>query len=139
MAQFIFRLAAFLCFGLAESATVKGGLPSSGKQAPNIVFIFADDLGWADVGYHHNEIRTPNIDQLAASGVKLENYYVQPLCTPSRSQLLTGRYQVCTFIFKAFLAYKDDTLQIQLLLLLLLLLLCRNQSYMDEFTIIMCI
>ena len=53
------------------------------STAPNIVVILADDLGWNDVGYHGSEIKTPHIDSLAASGVKLENYYVQPICTPS--------------------------------------------------------
>lgn len=61
---------------------------------PHVVFILADDFGWHDVGYHGSEIRTPNLDRLSASGVRLENYYVQPLCTPSRNQLMTGRYQV---------------------------------------------
>eukprot|EP00058_Branchiostoma_floridae_P006789 XP_002592277.1 hypothetical protein BRAFLDRAFT_71008 [Branchiostoma floridae] len=65
---------------------------SSGK--PNIVFILADDYGWNDIGYHGSVIRTPNLDRLAAEGVKLENYYVQPLCSPSRCQLMTGRYQI---------------------------------------------
>ena len=64
--------------------------------APNIVVIVADDLGWNDVGYHGSEIKTPHIDSLAASGVKLQNYYLQPICTPSRSQLLSGRYQIHT-------------------------------------------
>ena len=66
------------------------------STAPNIVVIVADDLGWNDVGYHGSEIKTPNIDSLAASGVKLQNYYVQPICSPSRSQLLSGRYQIHT-------------------------------------------
>ncbi len=65
----------------------------SGTQ-PNIVFILADDYGFNDIGYHGSEIQTPTLDGLAAAGVKLENYYVQPICTPSRSQLLSGRYQV---------------------------------------------
>ena len=69
----------------------------AGSQ-PNIIFIFGDDLGFNDIGYHAMEhgsaVRTPNLDRLAAQGVKLENYYVQPTCTPSRAQLLTGRYQV---------------------------------------------
>ncbi len=64
------------------------------SKQPHILFIMADDLGWNDIGYHGSEIRTPTLDRLAAEGVKLENYYVQPICTPSRSQLLTGRYQV---------------------------------------------
>ncbi|KAK0140889.1 Arylsulfatase B [Merluccius polli] len=63
---------------------------------PHIVFIFADDLGWHDVGYHDSEIKTPHLDSLSAAGVRLENYYVQPLCTPSRNQLMTGRYQIRT-------------------------------------------
>lgn len=67
------------------------------QPRPNILFILADDLGWNDVGYHQSDIKTPTIDKLAAGGVRLENYYVQPICTPSRSQLLSGRYQVSTF------------------------------------------
>ena len=46
------------------------------------------------MGYHGSEILTPEIDRLAAEGVKLESYYAQPLCTPSRSQLLFGRNTV---------------------------------------------
>ena len=63
---------------------------------PHIILILADDLGFNDVGYNANcsLIKTPNIDALAEAGVKLNNYYVQPQCTPTRSQLLTGRYQV---------------------------------------------
>lgn len=71
-------------------------------EQPHIVFVLADDFGWYDVGYHHSEIRTPNLDKLSAEGVRLENYYIQPLCTPSRNQLMTGRYQVkspTSFIF----------------------------------------
>ncbi|XP_035524233.1 arylsulfatase B [Morone saxatilis] len=63
-------------------------------RQPHVVFILADDFGWFDIGYHRSEIRTPHLDQLSAGGVRLENYYVQPLCTPSRNQLMTGRYQV---------------------------------------------
>ncbi|XP_058886962.1 arylsulfatase J-like [Acipenser ruthenus] len=63
---------------------------------PHIIFILADDQGFRDVGYHGSEFKTPTIDRLAAEGVKLENYYVQPMCTPSRSQFITGRYQIHT-------------------------------------------
>ncbi|XP_071506840.1 arylsulfatase B-like [Diadema antillarum] len=63
---------------------------------PNIVFILADDYGYHDIGYHGSEIKTPNLDKLAAEGVKLENYYVQPICTPTRSQLMSGKYQIHT-------------------------------------------
>ncbi|GAG39880.1 unnamed protein product, partial [marine sediment metagenome] len=63
---------------------------STGK--PNIVFILADDLGFKDVGYHGSKIKTPNIDKLASEGVRLEQFYVQPVCSPTRSSLMTGRY-----------------------------------------------
>ena len=67
-------------------------------QQPNIVFILTDDQGWGDVGYHNPEVVTPNIDSLARRGVRLENYYVQPLCTPSRNQLLSGRHEVSAWL-----------------------------------------
>lgn len=66
------------------------------KQKPNILFILADDYGYNDIGYHGSNIRTPNLNRLADGGVVLENYYVQPLSTPTRSQLLSGRYQIHT-------------------------------------------
>ena len=66
-----------------------------GKK-PNIVFILADDHGFNDIGYHNPRIKTPVLDSLAKYGVRLENYYVQPICTPTRSQLLSGRYQIHT-------------------------------------------
>lgn len=59
---------------------------------PNLVFILADDLGWNDVGYHGSEILTPEIDRLAARGARLEHFYVQPVCTPTRAAFMTGRY-----------------------------------------------
>lgn len=58
---------------------------------PNIVFIMADDLGYNDVSYHGSEIWTPNIDQLAIEGVRLENYYMSPSCGPSRAQFMSGK------------------------------------------------
>ncbi|GFS18383.1 arylsulfatase B [Elysia marginata] len=66
------------------------------QQQPNIVFVLADDYGYNDIGYHSDQIRTPNLDSLAKSGVTLENYYVQPICTPTRSQLMSGKYQIHT-------------------------------------------
>jgi len=61
------------------------------SASPHIVFIMVDDLGWNDVGYHGSEIQTPNLDALAASGVKLENYYTAPICGPTRTQFLSGK------------------------------------------------
>jgi arylsulfatase I/J len=69
------------------------GLVSATADAkPNIVFILADDLGWKDVGYHGSDIRTPNIDRLAQTGARLEQFYSQQICTPARAALMTGRY-----------------------------------------------
>ena len=59
---------------------------------PNIIFIMADDLGNADLGYRGSDIETPNIDKLANGGVRLENFHGMPVCTPSRAALMTGRY-----------------------------------------------
>src|SRR4051812_32157500 len=64
-------------------------------QKPNVVFILADDLGYADVGcYGAADIKTPNIDRLQRQGVKFTNFYSNgPVCTPTRCGLMTGRYQ----------------------------------------------
>ena len=56
------------------------------------MILVADDMGWADVGYHGSKIRTPNIDRLQQRGVELDRFYVAPMCTPTRAALLTGRY-----------------------------------------------
>jgi arylsulfatase A-like enzyme len=61
-------------------------------QKPNIVYVVADDLGWRDVGYHGSDIATPNLDRLASTGTRLEQFYAQPMCTPTRAALMTGRY-----------------------------------------------
>lgn len=65
---------------------------SAASPQPHLVHIVADDLGWKDVGFHGSDIRTPAIDQLAAGGAKLEQFYAQPMCTPTRACLMTGRY-----------------------------------------------
>ena len=62
------------------------------QKKPNIVVILADDLGNADLGYRGSDIKTPNIDELASEGVRLESFYGMPVCTPARAELMTGRY-----------------------------------------------
>lgn len=59
---------------------------------PNIVLFVIDDLGWNDTGYQGAEYTTPTLDKLAEEGIRLKQHYVQPLCSPSRSALLAGKY-----------------------------------------------
>ncbi|WP_337175926.1 arylsulfatase [Paludisphaera sp.] len=84
--------------GLWLGVAILGAPPARGEEAPrpNIVMILADDLGWGDVGWHGSEIKTPNLDRLAESGAKLERFYVQPVCSPTRAAFLTGRYPMRT-------------------------------------------
>lgn len=66
---------------------------------PNIILIMADDLGYECIGANGGEsYQTPNLDRLAAGGVRFENCHVQPLCTPTRVQLMTGRYNVRNYL-----------------------------------------
>ncbi|HRH95034.1 MAG TPA: sulfatase-like hydrolase/transferase, partial [Prosthecobacter sp.] len=58
---------------------------------PNLVFIMADDLGWADVAFHGGNAPTPHLDKLVSEGLELTHHYVAPVCSPTRTGLMTGR------------------------------------------------
>ena len=76
---------------LGLASTLLAATATAAPQPPNVVVLLADDLGWADVGYHGSEIETPAIDRIAREGVRLERFYVAPICSPTRAALLTGR------------------------------------------------
>jgi arylsulfatase A-like enzyme len=65
--------------------------PHPGDAAPDVVVVLLDDLGFAQLGCFGSDLRTPNIDRLAAGGLRYTNFHVTPLCSPSRAALLTGR------------------------------------------------
>ena len=69
---------------------------SNGNIRPNIVFIVADDLGYADIGYNGAEYETPAIDSLYTNGIPLTNHYAMFLCSASRSTLLSGLVSMCS-------------------------------------------
>ena len=67
------------------------------EQKPNIILIITDDQGYGDIGYNGNpHIKTPNLDLLATNSMRFNNFYVSPVCAPTRSSLLTGRYSLRT-------------------------------------------
>ena len=73
-------------------AGLAGPAQAADAAPPHIIYVVLDDLGRKDVGFHGSDIATPNIDKLAAEGAQLEQFYVQPMCTPTRAALMTGRY-----------------------------------------------
>lgn len=77
-------LSAWPCIGLSNEATTR----------PNIILVFIDDMGWADLScFGNKEAKTPNIDRMAAEGIAFEQFYVNsPICSPSRVAISTGQY-----------------------------------------------
>jgi arylsulfatase A-like enzyme len=102
-------LASILCLGAASTMQAQAAPDSRGDHPsrPNIVIVMADDLGNADLGYRGSDIRTPNIDQLAHDGVRLEAFYGMKACTMSRAALLTGRHAFRYGLEKRVIYFED--------------------------------
>lgn len=83
-------LAIFLAIFISQYSIAQNDSVEMTAQ-PNILVMVADDLGWADVGYHGGDIDTPSLDLLAEQGVQLNRFYTTPICSPTRAALMTGR------------------------------------------------
>ena len=85
------------------------------RQRPrtNIVIFLVDDLGWGDVGYHNPEVETPNIDNIAARGVELDRFYVNPTCSPTRASLLTGQFSATHGVNSPIQWHSDEGLPLE--------------------------
>jgi len=80
-------------FLMCGSGALSSIVLRSQQRQPNIVMIYADDLGYGDLSCYGSPIATPNIDRLAEEGARFTNFYsASPVCSPSRAALLTGRY-----------------------------------------------
>lgn len=73
-------------------------------KRPNVILIITDDQGHGDLGFHGNpKIKTPNIDRLARESTRFVNFYVSPVCAPTRARLMTGRYNYRTGVVDTYL------------------------------------
>lgn len=79
--------------------------PKKNETRPNIVLIMVDDMGYSDIGSYGSEIQTPNLDALAAEGIRLREFYNNSICAPTRASLITGQYP-----HKAGIGYFDVNL-----------------------------
>ena len=85
-------VAAVAAIAIAGGAVRARPLPHRSDARPNIIVILVDDMGWSDIGSYGGEIPTPNLDALAARGVRFTQFYSTPRCSPTRASLLTGLY-----------------------------------------------
>src|SRR5215212_5860049 len=90
------RTGFLLSGGLVAALLLLDVRPAAAAEAPrrpNIVIILSDDQGWGDLSVNGNKnLKTPHLDALARRGARLDRFYVQPVCAPTRAEMLTGRY-----------------------------------------------
>ena len=90
--------------------SASGNEAQIGNKPLNIILIMADDLGYETIGANGGEsYQTPNLDRLAAAGARFEHCYAQPLCTPSRVQIMTGKYNIRNYTNFGLLPRKETT------------------------------
>src|SRR5437764_15491673 len=112
------RICLTVLFLLTALPAAKSQTPK--KKKPNVIVIITDDQGHGDLGFHGNPIiKTPNLDKFARQSVRMKYFYVSPVCAPTRSSLLTGRYNyrtgvVDTFVGRAMM-YPDEVTLAELL------------------------
>lgn len=98
--------------GLLGTA-LASGLQGASAKTPNIVFILCDDLGFGDLACYGSKIRTPNLDRMAAEGMRFTNFIsADPVCSPSRAALLTGRYPTRVGVPRVFFPPDPDGLNL---------------------------
>src|SRR3954453_2561875 len=104
--------------GLGAAALASGYMsaaqaPAASGSTPNIVFIFCDDLGYGDLECYGSKIHTPNLNRLASEGVRFTNMCsADPVCSPSRAALLTGRYPTRVGVPRVFFPQDKDGLHL---------------------------
>lgn len=105
--------------GAALALAVSAGLapadrPAPQSRPPNVVLIITEDQGYGDLGAHGNpKLQTPNLDRLAGAAVHFRSFYVSPVCSPTRSSVMTGRYNYRTGVVDTYLGrslmHPDET------------------------------
>jgi len=103
--------------GTAVSAAA---FPAAAQRRPNVILILTDDHGYGDLSLHGNDkLKTPNLDSLARQGVQFTQFHVSPVCSPTRSSLMTGRYNYRTGVVDTYLGrammYPDEVTLAELL------------------------
>lgn len=98
--------------GLVGTSFVRNS-PAAAAHTPNIVFILCDDLGFGDLSCYGSKIQTPNLDRMAAEGMRFTNFCsADPVCSPSRAALLTGRYPTRVGVPRVFFPQDKDGLNL---------------------------
>jgi arylsulfatase A len=104
------RIISFVCFLTFAFTFTRGQFKAASPKLPNIVLIMADDMGYECLGVNGSiSYPTPNLDRLAKSGLRFENCYSQPLCTPSRVQIMTGKTNARNYVNFEYLNPEERT------------------------------